>query len=175
MPSSNGTVSTAQSVDMGFNKIDGLFYGPIKERDRLIETIANPTLINGAIMFDVTWKPMWVDAHDIMGEGVPYLYEALYLRTGFQKDTRWSRQLKLGATKTGGTLPVRVMQSEVVEVDGCTKDCILVSFTDSKVDLQNLHGHWLEYGQNLAMSQLGKAGLLSKEVEVPFGEQARFS
>ena len=106
MPSSNGTVSTAQSVDMGFNKIDGLFYGPIKERDRLIETIANPTMIDGAIMFDVTWKPVWVDAHDIMGEGVPYLYEALYLCTGFQKDTRWSRQLKLGATKTGGTLPV---------------------------------------------------------------------
>ncbi|KAK8869121.1 hypothetical protein PGQ11_007699 [Apiospora arundinis] len=164
MPSSIEIVSAAQSVDAGFNKIDGLFYGPIQERDRLIETIANPTLIDGSIKFDVTWKPVWVDAHDIMGEGVPYLYETLYLRSGFQKDTRWSRHLKLDETKTAEILPVRVLQSEVVEADGCTKDCFLVSFTDSKVDLQNLNDHWLEYGQNLAMSQLGKAVLLPDEV-----------
>ncbi|KAK8013747.1 hypothetical protein PG991_009340 [Apiospora marii] len=167
MPTSNGTVSTAQSVDVGYNKIDGLFYGPIKERDHLINAIANPTLINGAIIFDITWKPVWVDAHDIMGEGLPYLYEALHLCGGFQKDTRWSRHLKLGETENAGIFPVRVLQSEVVEVDGCTKDCFLVSFMDSKVDLQNLNGHWLGYGQNLAMSQLGKA-CLSSEVAVPF-------
>ena len=165
MSTVNMTSSTSQSIDIGFNKINRLYCACSKER-HLPTTISNPTVFENAIKFDATWEPVWVDAYEISGEGVPYLYEALHLRGGFQKDTRWSRRLNLREKETEELFPVRVLRSKVIEVDGCIKDCFLVSFMDSKVDLQDLHGHWLEYGRKLAMSQLGKAVLLSDEVGV---------
>ncbi|KAK8009193.1 hypothetical protein PG991_011744 [Apiospora marii] len=165
MPTSNEIVPTTQSVDVDFSRTDGLYCAPSKERGHLINTIANPTLTGNATVFDTTWKPVWVDADEIKGEGVPYLYEALYLLCGcFQKGTRWSHDLRVRGTETRGDAPVRVLGSVVVEVDGCSKDRFLVAFISPKVDLPEWNGSWLQYGQNL-VGHLSEMGVPAWEAE----------
>ncbi|KAK7920680.1 hypothetical protein PG985_008702 [Apiospora marii] len=105
MPTSNEIVPTTQSVDVDFGRIEGLYCAPSKERGHLINTIANPTLTGNATMFDTTWKPVWIAADGIKGEGVPYLYEVLHLLRGcFQKGTRWSHDLRYGQNLVMGHL-----------------------------------------------------------------------
>ncbi|KAK8130827.1 hypothetical protein PG984_007265 [Apiospora sp. TS-2023a] len=166
MPTSNEIVPTTQSVDVDFDRIDGLYCAPSRERGYLINAIANPTLAGNSIMLDTTWKPVWVDADEIKGEGVPYLYEALYLRRGcFQKGTRWSHDLRVRGTETRGNVPVRVLGSVVVEVDGCSKDRFLVAFINPKVDLREWNGSCFQYGQNLVMGHFSEMGVPAFKAE----------